>query len=91
MAYVADCDGFTVVDGTGHIDGSTTNAPRTKTAQGLEMNAVGWGTITAEGTDGSVVVQKVVGYEDSDSSEPSTFQRINIFDGNGYSEWIKIS
>jgi hypothetical protein len=90
MALVTDCNGFTVADGTGHVDGSTANAPRTKTAQGLEMNAVGWGTITAEGTDGSVVVQQIIGYEDADNIHPATFQRINIFDGNGYGEWLKI-
>ena len=90
MAYVADCDGFTVADGSGHIDGATLNAPRTKTNQGLEMNAVGWGTISATGTDGSVVVQQLIGFEDADNVHPSTFQRINIFDGSGYGDWLKI-
>jgi hypothetical protein len=91
MALVTDCDSFTVADGNGHVDGSTLNAPRTKTNTGLEMNAVGWGTISATGTDGSVVVQQIIGYEDEDNSHPSTFQRINIFDGNGYGEWLKIN
>jgi hypothetical protein len=90
MAIVTDCNGFTVADGTGHVDGSTLNAPRTKTVQGLEMNAIGWGTISATGTDGSVVVQQIIGFEDADNSHPSTFQRINTFGGAGYGEWLKI-
>jgi hypothetical protein len=90
MALVTDCDSFTVADGNGHVDGSTLNAPRTKTNLGLEMNAVGWGTISAFGTDGSVVVQRITGFEDDDNSTPATYERINIFGGEGYTEWIKV-
>ena len=65
MAFIADMDSLGV-DTTGHVDGSTLNAPRTKTPQGDEINAVGWGAAVAFGTTGSINVQQIIGYENED-------------------------
>ncbi len=89
MALIADMDSLGV-DTTGHVDGDTLNAPRTITPQGDEINAVGWGAAVAFGTTGSISVQQIIGYEDADNVHPSTFQRIDIGDGNGFGEWLKI-
>ena len=87
MALVTDCNSVTA-GVTGHIDGNTTNAPKTHNPDGTEVNAVQWGTISAVGTDGSIHVQQVIGYEKVENSHPATYQRIDT--GSGYGDWLKI-
>jgi len=89
MALIANMDSIAPGD-TGHVDGSTLNAPRTKTVQGDEINAVGWGAVSCLGTTGSISVQQIIGYEDADNIHPATFQRIDTGDGEGFGDWLKI-
>ena len=87
MALIADMNSMASGD-TGHVDGSTLNAPRTRRPNGVEINAVGWGAASCTGTDGSIKVEQIIGYEDADNIHPSTYQRIDT--GTGYGEWLKI-
>ena len=90
MALIADMDGFNMATGSGYIDGTTLNIPKTKDPEGNEVAAVSYGAATVFGEDGSILVQQIIGFEQVENVHPSTYQRINTFDGNGYGEWLKI-
>jgi len=91
MALITDMD-LMDPDGvsTGHIDGNTLNAPRTKTMAGQEINAIGWGAAVCYGTLGSISYQEVSGFEQEEMIGPSKYVRIDTGDGNGFGEWLKV-
>ena len=90
MAKITDMDSFNMSIGSGYIDGTTLNIPKVKDNSGIEVPAVGYGAATVFGDDGSILVQQIIGYEQVENIHPATYQRINIFDGDGYGDWLKI-
>ena len=89
MAKIADMNLIAPGD-TGHIDGTTLNIPKCKDINGNDVPAVGYGAVSCLGTTGSISVQQIIGYEQKENSAPSTYQRIDIGDGNGFGAWLKI-
>jgi hypothetical protein len=81
-----DPDGPTV----GHINGTTLNIPMTKDPEGNVVPAISYGAAVCFGTNGSISVQQIVGYEQVENIHPATYQRIDIGDGNGFADWLKI-
>jgi hypothetical protein len=89
MAHITDMAGL-VSGETGHITAATGNIPMSKNVAGEEVAAISYGTASCEGTDGSILVQTITGYEQVENIAPSIYQRINVFGGDGYSDWLKI-
>ena len=90
MALIADMDAMAPGD-TGHIDGTTLNTPRVKDNEGNMVPAVGYGAASCTGTTGSISVQRITGYEQTENIHPATYERIDIGDGEGFAEWLKIN
>ena len=89
MALIADMDLLDPdTNGTGHIDGTTLNIPMTKDVAGNDVPACTYGVVECFGTNGSISFQRIIGYEQKENVAPSTWERIDIGDGSGFSEWL---
>jgi len=90
MALISDCDTAAVGD-MGYTDGTTLNVPMTKDVDGNDVQAISYGSFVCEGSQGNISVQRLTGFEQKENIHPATYQRIDIADGNGFGEWLKIS
>ena len=91
MALIADMNTLDPdTNGTGHINASTANIPMTKDAEGNTVPACTWGVVECFGTNGSISFQRIIGFEKTENVHPSTWERIDVGDGNGFSEWLRV-